>query len=76
VIVLYVPGRFLVKDATEEEKEVVDQLREIMNEVIEGKRKGIILPSEFDENGNRLFNIEVFDYNPGKYIIKESPGGI
>lgn len=59
MLVLRIPGRYMSKDASEGEKELFEVYKKMLNEMIEGKRAGMILPSECNpETKQPLFSLE------------------
>jgi hypothetical protein len=57
VYTLYIPSQYMRPDATEEERVIFDYFKERVNDIMEGNLTGVILPSDRDTYGNRLFEL-------------------
>lgn len=58
---LFIPSDYLTVDASEEHKETLRHFQTVLKEIVEGKRKSVILPSDVDQNGTRYFDLEVVE---------------
>ena len=57
--ILRVPSRYIANNASEEDKKVYDYLKARVEELSSGKADVIVLPADRDENGHRMFEIEL-----------------
>lgn len=57
--VLYIPAKYMSKDATEEDKEAYNMFQKALNSMHYGESSGMILPLLTDERGNKLFELDV-----------------
>jgi len=57
--VAYVPGAYLAEDATDEEKAVVAALESIVQGIRRNEKEGLVLPRDYDEDGNPIFGLEL-----------------
>lgn len=57
--VAYVPSRILSSDATAEERNIVSSIRSTLENLRQAKGAGIIWPSDFDQSGNRIYEMEL-----------------
>lgn len=60
VHVLYLPVHYFVPGASQEEVAVLEHYKRQCSDLSSGKINAIILPSVFDEQGNRLFEYQQF----------------
>ena len=58
---LFIPSEYLDIDAGPAERQFLSSCKQVLNEIVEGKRKAIILPSDVDDNGYRYFDLEVVE---------------
>jgi len=72
LLILYVPSAYLVEDAPQDKVEVIQHYKKILDEVLNGTKGVVLLPSDTDENGNLLFKLEVHSTKTDNYIIKAS----
>jgi hypothetical protein len=60
LLILRMPQRYLRRDASVEDKEVLEHYKNLLREIQTGQRSGLIMPSERDpETRERLFDIEL-----------------
>jgi hypothetical protein len=59
--VLYVAPQLLSVNATPEQKQVLAEFKKIVTAVKRDEQEGIILPSSFDENNNKLFDFQLLN---------------
>lgn len=57
-IVVRIPSKYMAEDATEADQKVYEWFKGVSKQ-INGGLDVIVLPSDRDENGNRLFELEV-----------------
>lgn len=55
---LTLPVQYLQEHRSEQDEKIFNKFADILKEISEGSRSGIILPAVRDEKGNRLFDIE------------------
>jgi len=59
VPVIYIPPNALRTNATPEEKATADAAETIVKNVRNDSQAGVVLPALFDDNGNRLFELQL-----------------
>jgi hypothetical protein len=57
VYTLYMPSQYMRTHATAEESAVLDYFKERVKDIVDGNLRGLILPSERDIDGSRLFEL-------------------
>lgn len=57
-VVVRIPAKYMAEDASESDKKVYEWFKGVSKQ-INGGLDVIVLPSDRDENGNRLFELEV-----------------
>lgn len=73
LLVLGVPGAYLSDSATEGQKETLKQYKSYLDQILNGNRRAIVLPTDTDENGNKFFTLEVYtDVEQNLAILKET----
>lgn len=73
LLVLGVPGTYLRDSASKYQKETLKQYKTYLDEILNGTRRAIVLPTDTDENGNKLFTLEVYnDVEQNLAILKET----
>lgn len=55
---LVLPAKYLNEDASEKDKQVAVIYKKYFEELMGGKRKGMMFPALTDENGNYLFDLQ------------------
>lgn len=73
MIIFRMPGAYLVEEVDQKLKDTVVHYRKCLDEISNGVREYIILPSDVDEMGNRLFDIEII--NNGSSAVQFKPSG-
>jgi len=56
--ILRLPSRYLAEDATGKDKQVYDYFKARADEINAGTLQAIVLPSDRDETGSKLFDLE------------------
>ena len=60
LILLRMPARYMRKDASQDDREVFEHYKTLLQEIQAGTRSALIMPSERDpETRERLFDIEI-----------------
>lgn len=58
-VVVRIPAKYMAEDASEADQKVYNHFKEVSRQINEGTLNAVVLPSDRDETGNRLFEIEV-----------------
>ena len=61
----FVPHQYLSPDATPEQKAAIESVKQIGTSIRNNQQGCIIFPSFFDENNNKLFDIQLLGNNSG-----------
>lgn len=57
--VMYVPPQYLSQNATAEQKQFLNEIKRIVTSVKRDEQEGLVLPSAYDENNNKLFDFQL-----------------
>lgn len=57
--VFSMPVRYMSAHASEDEKATFDFFKNAISQINRGESEGVLLPLEYDENGNKLFDFDV-----------------
>jgi phage gp29-like protein len=55
----YVPPEYLSSTATAAQKSVLNSISDIVQNVKRNEQEGIVFPASYDENGNRVFDLQL-----------------
>lgn len=72
LLVFSAPSCYLIDDAPQQYKDVITSYKKFLDNILNGKQRSIILPSDTDENGNKLFDLQVYETEENRVIIKEN----
>ncbi|GAD29809.1 hypothetical protein PLEI_1462 [Photobacterium leiognathi lrivu.4.1] len=56
-----IPQDFMRKGATQDQKEVVSYVKKIVTQIKRNHQSGLILPSDTDDKGNKIIDVELLD---------------
>lgn len=72
---LVLPAKIMSENASEQDKKSLELYKKYFQEMMDGKRKGMMFPALTDENGNYLFDIQYVGPNNvtviNNYNVKE-----
>lgn len=57
--VVRMPAEWFESSATEAQKQAVQAMARMVSEIRDNKRKGLVIPTAYDEHGNRLIDFEL-----------------
>lgn len=63
-----VPWRMLTESASEDEKTALDEMKKILRNIRRDDQEGILWPSDFDEFGNALYDLELLSSGGSRQI--------
>lgn len=63
-----IPARMFSANATEEEKAHMNDIKDMLRKVKADENSGIIMPSEYDKDGNALFTFELLNTGGRKQV--------
>jgi hypothetical protein len=72
MIVFRMPWEYLDKNASEAHKAFYEQTKGVLQEIVDGTRQYIVLPSDTDDRGNKLFDIEILNDCVNNFVIQEN----
>lgn len=61
----WVPARMLSKDASAQDKSAVQAIKDIVINIKRDEQEGLVLPLEYDENGNKLWDFTLMSSGSG-----------
>ena len=64
--IAYVPPEFLSSTASPQQKAVLQSITQIVQNVKRNEQEGIVFPSAYDEQGNRLFDLHLLSASGGR----------
>jgi hypothetical protein len=62
----YVPPEYLSSTATPAQKQVLQSITEIVQNVKRNEQEGIVFPAAYDESGNRVFDLTLLSASGGR----------
>jgi phage gp29-like protein len=62
----YVPPEYLSSTATSSQKAVLNAITDIVQNVKRNEQEGIVFPSAYDEQGNRIFDLHLLSASGGR----------
>lgn len=72
---LVLPAKLMSENGSEQDKKSLELYKTYFQEMMDGKRKGMMFPALTDENGNYLFDIQYVGPNNvtviNNYNVKE-----
>jgi hypothetical protein len=64
--IAYVPPEFLSSTASPQQKAVLQSITQIVQNVKRNEQEGIVFPSAYDEQGNRIFDLHLLSASGGR----------
>ena len=64
--VMYLPPQYFVEDATPEDKAAFEMYKRMLVNAHNAKQTGFMLPLIRDENGNKMFELDVLEMSSGR----------
>jgi len=71
--VAYIPSAYMTSDATVEQQQVYQKIKEIITSIRKNEQAGVVWPSDRDEQGNEMFKLSLLSANaPAKLYDTET----